>query len=80
MYGHNGFGTPTLATAMQWYASRRGPLDEALERVTSELQAINDAVVTIEEPISAFSPKERVYATHYKAVAERVILHFQHLT
>lgn len=74
MYGRA--GTPTLADAMEWYSQNRGPVDQALALVTSELQNINDAVVKIDQPISAFSPQERVYATRYQAVAERVVQHF----
>lgn len=77
MYGPNGFGTPTLTDSMTWYRQNAGTVDEALALVTSELETINDAVIKISEPISAFSPKERVYATHYQAVAERVIKHFE---
>lgn len=69
-------GMPTLAEVMVWYEQAEGAVDETLGKVTSELESIYSAIVRIDQPLSAFSPKERVYATHYEAVATRVIKHF----
>ncbi|MCX5046236.1 hypothetical protein OG921_23985 [Aldersonia sp. NBC_00410] len=73
------FEIQTITHAMEWYLRVRGPVDEALRLVTAEIEDIYAAVMSIEQPLGAFSPKERAYATHYQAVAQRVIEHFDFL-
>jgi hypothetical protein len=83
LHGQSSLGSNTniltLADTMHWYGQTQGHVDETLGKVTAELESIYNTVVQIDQPLNAFSPKERVYATHYQAVADRVIEHFKML-
>ena len=44
--------------------------------MTAEMESIYNAGRAFKEPITSFTVADRIYATQYQAVAERVIDHF----